>query len=64
VGTIIGTAAALAQQIFGIITIPGNYVLFAFPVEIRITDILLTFIGVSLIGFLISRIPCKKIFKN
>ena len=64
VGTFIGTAAALVQQIFGIITIPGNYVLSAFPVAIRITDILLTFIGVSLIGFLISWIPCKKIFKN
>ncbi len=64
VGTFIGTVVALAQQIFGFITIPGNYVLSAFPVEIRITDILLTFIGVSLIGFLISWVPCKKIFKN
>ena len=63
-GTVIGTALALAQQIFGFITIPGNYVLSAFPVEIRATDILLTFVGVSLIGFLISWIPCKKFFKN
>ena len=63
-GTVIGTALALAQQIFGFITIPGNYILSAFPVEIRATDILLTFVGVSLIGFLISWIPCKKIFKN
>ena len=63
-GTFIGTVLALAQQIFGFITIPGNYVLSAFPVEIRFTDILLTFIGVSFIGFLISWIPCKKIFKN
>lgn len=63
-GTFIGAAVALAQQIFGFITIPGNYVLSAFPVEIRFTDILITFIGVSLIGFLISWIPCKKIFKN
>ena len=61
-GTFIGAALALAQQIFGFITIPGNYVLSAFPVEIRATDILLTFVGVSLIGFLISWIPCKKIF--
>ena len=64
VGTFIGTAVAMVQQIFGFITIPGNYILSSFPVEIRCTDILITFIGVSLIGFLISWIPCKKIFKN
>ncbi len=64
IGVVIGTAVALVQQKFGIVTMPGNFVISTFPVEIHITDIIMTVIGVCSIGFLISYLPAKKIFKK
>lgn len=61
-GTIAGTAAAIIQKYYGIVSLPGNYIISAYPVDIRIQDIAITFIGVSLIGYLISFLPVRKIF--
>ena len=63
-GTAVGTIVALIQQKYGIVSMPGNFALSAFPVEIHFADILITVIGVCGIGFLISYLPAKKIFKN
>ena len=61
-GTIAGTVAAIIQKQFGIISLPGSFMITAYPVDIQVQDIAITFIGVSLIGFLISYLPVKKIF--
>lgn len=61
-GTIAGTVAAIIQKQFGIISLPGSFMITAYPVQIQVQDIAITFIGVSLIGFLISYLPVKKFF--
>jgi ABC-type lipoprotein release transport system permease subunit len=63
-GATIGTIVAIIQQKYGIVSMPGNFVLSTFPVEIHIADIMITVIGVCGIGYLISYLPAKKIFKN
>ena len=64
VGTTIGLIAAALQKIFGFISLPGNYIVSEYPVEIQFADVAITIVGVCLMGFLISYIPSKKFFKN
>lgn len=62
IGLAIGVALALAQQKFGIIKLPGNYLVSAYPVIVQWTDILLTFVSVTVIGYLIALIPVSTSF--
>ncbi len=62
IGIAVGTVLALIQQYTGIISIPGNYLISAYPVDIQVLDIIITFIGVSGTGFLISRLPLRRLF--
>lgn len=64
IGTIVGIALALAQQEFGLVSISGSFIIDAYPIDLRFTDILIIFAGVTGIGFIISYIPMKKFFKN
>ena len=64
IGIAAGTLLSLVQQYTGIITIPGNYLISAYPVDIQVLDILITFVGVSGTGFLISRLPLRKLFTS
>ena len=64
VGTVLGLLVAWGQQTFGFVSMPGNYMLSAFPVEIQFADVMITVIGVCGIGFLISYLPAQKFFKN
>lgn len=64
IGTGVGLAAAYLQKTLGIITVPGNYLISAYPVDIRAMDILIIFAGVSAIGYAISWLPVKKFFKK
>lgn len=64
IGICVGLAAAYLQKVYGIITVPGNYLISAYPVDIRAADIFIIFAGVSAIGYAISWLPVKKFFKN
>ena len=64
IGIAVGTILALIQQYTGIISIPGNYLISAYPVDIQVLDIIITFIGVSGTGFLISLLPLRKVFTS
>lgn len=64
VGTVIGLIVATLQQIFGFISLPGNYIISEYPIEIQVTDVAITIIGVCFMGFIISYIPSQKIFKK
>lgn len=64
IGIAVGLILAFIQQQTGIISIPGNYLISAYPVEIQLTDIAITFVGVCATGYLISGIPVRKFFKN
>ncbi|MBQ6072848.1 MAG: ABC transporter permease [Bacteroidales bacterium] len=54
VGVGTGLLVCLAQQRFGIVKMPGNFVVDAYPVVVQFTDILIIIAGVALIGWLIS----------
>lgn len=61
VGIIIGIILCLIQQNFGVIKMPGNFMVTDYPVLIKGADILITFIGVALIGFIITALPAWKV---
>ena len=53
-GLVIGIGLALIQQRFGIVKMPGGFLLQAYPVVLKAGDVLWTALGVSAIGLLIS----------
>ena len=59
VGLVIGIGFALIQQHFGIIKMPGHFVVQAYPIILSVTDILFTALGVATIGYLIALIPSR-----
>jgi len=61
-GTAAGIILSLIQQVFGVISLPGNYIIKAYPVILRFTDILITIFSIALIGFIIACIPSMRIF--
>ncbi len=62
-GIILGGLISLAQQHFGFITFPadGNYIVEAYPVDVKTIDFVLTFFSVMFVGSLISLYPAMKI---
>ncbi len=58
-GTFVGVALSLAQQYFGIIGMPGNFVVDAYPVVLKLSDILITVTGCALIGLFVALLPLK-----
>ena len=63
-GTTAGIILAVIQQQTGIISIPGNYIVSAYPVEIQIADVIITVAGVSITGFIISWLPIGNFLKK
>jgi ABC-type transport system, involved in lipoprotein release, permease component len=61
IGVTIGITLCFIQQHFGVITIPGNYLISAYPVKIELVDILITIAGVSFIGYIIAYLPVRKL---
>ncbi len=59
-GLVLGIAFSLVQQHFGIIRMQGNFLVSAYPVMLRWSDILITAIGVALVGYLIALIPVRR----
>ncbi|MBR5567479.1 MAG: FtsX-like permease family protein [Bacteroidales bacterium] len=59
-GLVFGTAFSLIQQHFGLIKMPGHFVVQAYPVILSFTDILLTAAGVAVIGYLIALLPVRR----
>ena len=59
-GLILGVGFSAIQQAFGIIKMPGHFVVQAYPVILSWSDILLTAAGVAAIGYLIAMIPAHR----
>lgn len=53
-GLVFGLALAFVQQRFGIVKMPGNFLITSYPVVIKAADVLLTTTGVAAIGLLIA----------
>ena len=59
-GLVIGVALALVQQHFGIVKIPGNYLINAYPVILQAGDVILTAASVAAIGLVIALLSAGK----
>ena len=47
----------LLQQKYGLIRMPGSYIISAYPVILKASDIVWTVVGVALVGYLIALLP-------
>ena len=56
-GIIAGIILSVIQQHFGIIKMPGHFLVQAYPIIISWSDILITTVGVAAIGYLIAILP-------
>lgn len=56
-GLAAGIVLTLVQQHFGIIKMPGQYIVQAYPVILSWSDIAITFVGVAAIGYVIALLP-------
>lgn len=58
-GIAVGLILCLIQQEFGVISMPGNYIISSYPVHIKIADVFATFFGVAIIGYIIAVLPVR-----
>ena len=63
-GLIVGVAFSLIQQHFGFIKMPGHFIVQAYPIILSWSDILLTAIGVAVIGYLIALLPVASYYRK
>ena len=54
IGLLMGLAFCLLQQRFGLISMPGNFVIQAYPVVFKGSDLLITALSVAILGYLIA----------
>lgn len=54
IGLLMGLAFCLLQQRFGLISMPGNFVIQAYPVVLKGSDLLITSLSVAILGYLIA----------
>ena len=57
IGLVLGIALVLLQQKYGLIRMPGSYIISAYPVILEASDIIWTAVGVALVGYLIALLP-------
>jgi lipoprotein-releasing system permease protein len=61
VGVVLALIACLAQIRFGIIKLTGNFMLDAYPVDIRAIDIVFIVLTVTLINYLTAHLPVRSL---
>lgn len=61
VGIIVGLILCWIQYQFHLIPLPGNFVVHHYPVVVKLSDVLLTFLSVAVIGFIMAYIPTRSI---
>jgi len=61
IGLVLGIAIVWLQARYGLVTMPGNFIVQAYPVVLKASDILWTVVGVAGTGFLMALIPSRKI---
>ena len=63
-GLVLGLSLAWLQQRFGFVKMPGDFLVKSYPVIVQWTDIVLTVVGVALIGYLIALLPVATWYKE
>lgn len=59
-GLVIGVGLSLLQQHFGLVKMPGNYLLSSYPVIIQWTDVLVTAVSVAAVGWVIAALTAGR----
>ena len=62
IGLVLGIGLTLLQQKFGLIPMPGNYLVSSYPVQLKLSDVLVTSLSVAVIGYLIALVPVSTSF--
>lgn len=60
IGLVLGIGFVILQQQTGMIRMPGNYIITAYPVILKAKDIIATVAGVAVIGYIIALLPVRK----
>ena len=61
IGLVLGIVLVLLQQRFGLVSMPGNFAVTAYPVVLKTADLLWTVAGVAGVGLLMAFIPSRKL---
>ena len=59
IGVVVGVVLCLIQQTFGLISMGSGFVIDAYPVELRLSDVLLILLAVCALGFVSVWYPSK-----
>ena len=59
IGLVVGIGFVLLQQRFGLVHMPGTFVVNAYPVTLKASDIFFTAAGVAIVGYLIALLPSR-----
>lgn len=59
-GMIVGVGFCLLQQHFGLIPMPGNYAVSAYPVVLQWGDVLMSSLCIALLGYIISSLSVRR----
>lgn len=60
-GVVLGVLLCWIQQYFGVIKMPGSFIVNSYPVVVNWIDIVITVVGVSLVGFIITALPAWRV---
>ncbi|NLA16035.1 MAG: FtsX-like permease family protein [Bacteroidales bacterium] len=63
-GMVVGLSLCFLQIRFGIISLPGSFVVTNYPVVVQWTDMLMVTVMVLGIGFLAAYVPVRSVFNN
>ena len=61
IGVAIGVLLVWLQDRFGLVPMPGNFLVSSYPVALKATDILWTLLGVGGVAFLMAYFPSRKV---
>lgn len=59
-GLVIGLAVVWVQRRFGLVGMPGNFMVSAYPVILKPLDIVITATSVAVIGYIIALLPVRR----
>lgn len=60
-GVVLGVILCWIQQYFGVIKMPGSFIVNSYPVVVNWIDIVITVVGVSFVGFIITALPAWRV---
>ena len=63
VGAAVGIGVVLIQEHFGIVKMPGGFLVTAYPVILQWADVVLVCFSVALIGYLVTLVPSRRAAK-